>query len=492
MTNFGITPAGYRAKRLDDIKTEIEASLREAFGDTINLLPSGVLGQISGTMAERFSKLWEHSEGNYNSQYPLTADGTTLDNVVSITGITRQPGIKSSANLQLFGTIGTIIPATSVFSVLNDPTSRFVLGTSVTLVVGNSSIWDLTFDNVPDVGSFKLQYKGVKTIAIPFGAVALDIENALNGLSSPSSVVVAGDFLQGFTITGENGELFTDIIVTDDTLALGAMASNAAIVNTTPGVPNATAIVEEEVLTGGSPIGFSAPSGSLTVIENPITGLDSVVNQEDATIGRSIESDADLKQRREESLQRAGAGTLGAIISILADLYGVTAVVGFENITFLIDIDGRPPKSFEIVIDGGDLQEIAQSIWANKPAGIETFGSIMEGILDSQGFAQNVKLSRPTDVGIYVEIDLTVDANFPANGLILAEAAILAYGNGLGIGKDIIVVPQLVCSLNNISGITNIDVRIGKVASPTLGNNIVIAPDEISRWDTSRTTVISL
>lgn len=482
--SFGITPVGFRAKRLDDIKTEVEASLREAFGDSINLLPSSVLGQIVGIQSEREAALWELAEAVYNSQYPLTAEGTTLDNVVSITGITRQPGVKSNTTLQFFGTVGTIIPAGSVFSVLNDPTSRFILGSSVTLAAGNASVWDLTFDNVPDAGEFKLQYKGVKTAAIAFDATASDVENALNGLSSLSSVVVAGDFSSGFTITGENGELFTEILVTDDTLAQGATASNATIANTTPGVPNGSAIVEAETI-GET----SAPSGSLTVIENPITGLDSVVNQEDAILGRDIESDADLKLRREESLQRAGAGTLGAIVSILADLEGVTAVVGFENITFLVDVDGRPPKSFEIVIDGGELLDIAEEIWENKPAGIETFGSITQPITDSQGFPQNVKFSRPTDVDIYVEVDLTVDSDFPSNGLVIAEANILAFGNGLGIGKDIIVIPQLVCALNDIPGITNIDIRIGKTAGPTQGDNIIIAPDEISRWDSSRTTV---
>jgi len=487
MAEYGITPTGFRAKRLVDILAEIEASNRESFGDSINLIPSSVLGQINGTQAERESLLWELAEAIYNSQYPLTAEGTTLDNVVSITGITRQPGVKSQATIQLFGTIGTIVTVGSVFSVLNEPTSRFVLGSSVTLVAGSDSIWDLTFDNTPDVGEFKLQYKGVKTIAIPFGAVALDVENALNGLSSLSSVTVAGDFSTGFTITGENGELFTDILVTDDTLANGVTASNGAIINTTPGIEGASAIVEAEDIGG-----ITAPSGSLTVIENPISGLDSVVNQLDAVVGRDLESDADLKLRREESLQRAGAGTLGAIVSILADLDGVTAVVGFENITFLIDIDGRPPKSFEIVIDGGDLPEIADLIWETKPAGIETFGSLSEPITDSQGFPQVVKFSRPTDVDIYCEIDLTVDADFPANGLIIAEDAIIAYGNGLGIGKDIIVTPQLVCALNSITGITGITVRIGKTVSPTLGNNIAIAPNEVSRWDSSRTTVITL
>ena len=161
--SFGITEDGFRAKRLEDIKNEVEASLREAFGDSINLLPSSVLGQIVGIQSEREAAVWELAESVYNSQYPLTAEGTTLDNVVSITGLTRQPGVKSRATLQFFGTPGTIVPAGSVFSGENEPTSRFLLAQDVTLVAGNDSIWGLSFDAVPDAGSFKLQYKGVRS-----------------------------------------------------------------------------------------------------------------------------------------------------------------------------------------------------------------------------------------------------------------------------------------------------------------------------------------
>jgi len=487
---FGITETGFVSKRLADIKLEREAELKEALGDAINLLPSSVIGQIVGLQSEREAKLWELAEAVYNSAYPNNSSGVPLDNVVSITGITRQQGVASRATLYFQGTPGTIIPAGSIFSVDGSPTSRFVLDSGITLGASVDEVQTLTFSGVPDAGNFRLQYNNNEdSVLIAYDATSLDVENALNGLSSLSSVVVAGDFSSGFTITFEGddgGEPHPLLIVLDNTLELSSSPVTTTIVETTAGQANSSAIVFAEVV--GE---ISAPAGSLTVIENPITGLDAVFNNEDAIIGRDIESDADLKLRRAQSLQRAGAGTLGAIVSILADLEGVTAVVGFENITF-IELAGRPPKSFEIVIDGSDLATIAPLIWENKPAGIETFGALTEGIIDSQGFPQNVKFSRPTDLDIYVEIDLTTNSDFPSNGLTIAEQAILDFGNALGIGRDIIVYPQLICALNDIPGITDVAIRIGTSAGPTLDDNIIVAANEISRWDSGRTTVIEL
>ena len=166
----------------------------------------------------------------------------------------------------------------------------------------------------------------------------------------------------------------------------------------------------------------------------------------------------------------------------------MTAVVGFEN-TALIEVDGRPPKSFEMVVQGGTLLEIAETIFETKPAGIETFGSITQGITDSQGFAQNVKFSRPSGIEIWVEIDLSVDADYPADGDSQVQAAIVAFGNALGIGADVIVFPKLICSIDSIPGITDVEIRVGTSASPTNSDNIQIDAAQISQWDTARVTV---
>jgi uncharacterized phage protein gp47/JayE len=483
---FGLTTSGFVSKRIADIQTEIENALKSELGNSINLLPSSVLGQLVGIFSERESELWELSEAVYSSQYPATAEGLTLDNVVSLTGLTRQPGTRSTVDLILKGTAGTVIPSGSVFSVVNDSPSRFVLGTDLTLIAGIDEVQTLTFGAVPDAGSFRLSLNSEDTTLLTFNSLATDVENALNALSSLSSVLVAGDFLTGFVITFQGADGSEDkplLSVVENTLTETATPVTTNLVETTKGVSSGQVTLEAEEI--GANV---APARALTVIENPISGLDAVLNPSDALIGSDIEDDASLKQRRENSLQRAGAGTLGSILSTLADLDGVNAVVGFENITF-IEVDGRPPKSFEMVVQGGDVNEIAETIFAIKPAGIETFGSVTQQITDSQGFFQDVKFSRPTGIQIFVEIDLSVDANYPANGDDQVQAAIVAFGNGLGIGADVIVFPKLICSIDSIPGITDVEIRVGTSAGPTLSDNIDIDAAEISEWDTSRVLV---
>lgn len=486
--SFGLTPDGFKAKRLADIKEEVEADLKESLGESINLLPSSVLGQIVGIQSEQLEEVWELAEGVYNSRYPYTAEGKYLDNVVSITGITRQPGVKSKVDLTFLGTVGTIIPAGSVFSVEGKPTDRFVLGSDVTIADGQNEVQTIDFDAVPDAGEFKLKYNLEETIAIAFGATSQGIEDALNGLSSLSSVVVAGDFSSGFVISFEGADGLKDhatLEIIDNTLEASSVAVVGTITVTQEGFPNRViATIESEVI--GE---ISAPANSLTVIENPISGLDSVNNALDAILGSEIESDAELKARREESLQRAGAGTLGAIVSIIADLETVIAVVGFENITMIPTSEGMPAKSFEIIVEGGDEDVIGKNIWDNKPAGIETYGNESVQITDSQGFLKDVNFSRPTEILIYVDVKLTKDITYPVNGDDQVKEALLAYGNELGIGDDVIVYPKLMGALNDIQGITDVALAVGVAPGPTQDNNIIVAADEISRWDSSRITI---
>lgn len=484
---YGLTPDGFKAKRLVDIKGEIEETLKLIFGKGIDLSEKSVFGQFTGVFAERESLLWELSEGIYNSQYPKTSFNTQLDHTVSLTGITRQPGIKSKVDLTFLGDVGTIIPAGSIFSVLGNSLAKFTLKQDAIIAAGVNEVQKITFSEIPDAGNFKLTYGTSESVALAFDSISQDIENALNGLPELSTVSVSGDFSVGFVITFEVDDGLknhSQVTVTSNTLTKTAVAVTTTEITISEGYPNR--VISQVEAEDYGPL--AAPSGSLTVIENPLTGLDSVTNSLDATLGREIESDPELKIRREESLQRAGASVLGAIISALADVNGVVAVVGFENITFLT-LDGRPPKSFEMIVQGGTDEDIANTIWGTKPAGIEYFGSETVPIEDSQGFTRNIKFSRPTEVDIYVEIDLTTNSDFPADGLDQVKEAVILYGDALGIGKDVIVYPSLVCALNVVNGITDLTIRIGKTAAPITDDNIIIAPQEISAWDSSRTIV---
>lgn len=485
----GLTENGFEKKNLATIKQEIEDAFRAAFGIFINLLPGSVFQTIIGIFAERESAIWDLAEEVYLSQYPDTADGNNLDNVVGINGITRLQATKTKIRNQLlFGDIGTLIPAATQFSVLGNPLAKFLTQGPVTLVAGANEQQEIEFDAVPDSGTWKLRFRGQTTPDLAHNASNAVIQAALNALSTLSGVIVTGDYATGILVefAGDDGLQdqplieIVDNVLEDNSMNLVAISVTAVV----PGEPQG--LVDLEAVDSGV---VNAPLYTLTVIDTPVSGLNRVINVTEAALGRERETDAQLRARRRATLQIAGNATPDAIRSRILNIEGVRNCLVFENVTNVVDIDGRPPKSYEVVVDGGSDDEIAEVIWLSKPAGIETFGTITENVVDSQGVTRQVKFSRPTGIPIYFSIDLTVNpVLFPNNGSAQAEAAVIEWGNKIGIGGNVIVYPQLVAQLNEIPGILDVRVRIDKAPvsttpnDPAVDDNIVIAADEVSEF----------
>lgn len=482
----GLTDQGFDRARLADIKEEIEASLRTSLGNAINLNPESVLGQIVGIIAERESLIWQVSEQVYNSQYPDTATGTSLDNVAALTGISRLAATFSVVKAQLYGTAGTLIPLGTLFSVDGNSSAQFATRNNVTLVAGANEVQHIAFSVVPTGGSFKLTFNGQETSALLFSATTAQIKAALEALSNIDTVTVTGTFAAGFDIT------FTGQQVKKRDVPLLTVSSNlltpatvVTITTTTPGVEQGSVFCDA-TLTG--PV--QAFAETLTVIVTPIFGLDSVFNLADTIEGRNIETDLELRQRRVRTLQVAGAGTVEAIRSRLLALTEVIAALVFENVTLITDVDGRPPKSFEAVVQGGDDATIGQTIWLAKPAGIETFGNQTTFVTDSQGFVHAINWSRPTEVPIWITVTITTDVTFTSNAAEIKQAFVDDSESTIGIGDDVIVYPTLICILGQFTGIVDVVIAVGIAPGPTLDNNIILAPQEIATFDTARIVVI--
>jgi len=484
----GLTVNGFERKRLAEIKTEIEQRMRDSLGASINLTPPSVFATLIGIFAEREDELWQLAENVYNSSYPDTAEGTSLDNVVAITGITRQAATESTvASVHLFGSVGTTVPTGTIFSVDGNPDARFVTDADVTLVTGADEVQDAAFSATPTSGSFRLVYEDEQTDLIPFTANAAAVQTALNNLIDLSGVTVTGSFASSFEITfaGADGKINQPLLTVADNTLDNAGAVTVTITVLTAGVPQGTVNCTAE--DAGA---TQAPARTLTVIETPVAGLDTVLNLVDAVVGRDTETDLELRLRRSESLQVAGSGTVEAIVSTLRNVPDVTAAIVIENDTDVVDGDGRPPHSFEAIVEGGADQDIADEIWSVKPAGIATFGTENINVTDSMSIVHVINFSRPTPVDIYVILDLTTDSLFPVDGAALAEQAILdRAAERFSVGDDVIVIPTLIAALDAIPGIIDVVIKVGTAPAPTLDANIPIAISEIASFDSTRITV---
>jgi uncharacterized phage protein gp47/JayE len=498
---FGVTQAGYNQKRLIDIQNETREAFLEKFGDAFDLDGRTPEGLIKGILDERISLDWELGASVYAAFYPTSSFGNSLDNVVALNGLTRLIATFSTVSDGIArGILGTAIPAGTIISVDGSSTSRFVTNNpSVISIASIDEVQTLTYSSVPDSGDFFLDFDGQITASIAFGAVAATIQASLEALSNigAGNVLVTGDVSSGLTTITFAGTL-AGLPQNQITINTNNLLDGVTVVTITPAttVEGDKAKSPDIAMTADATGPIVANTNSLTVIETPIVGLEEWTNNSDALLGTNIETDAELKLRRNQVVEKAGAATINAIIAALRATPSVTAVVVFQNILSIPDIDGRPPHSLDIVVEGGSTTDIGITLLNSVAAGIETIGDITEMPIDDQGFAQTYKFSRPTPVDIYLELDLTVDGSlYPVDGDDQVEALVLAYGNALGIGTDVVVfgsAPNLSCSFDSVPGITDIVIRVGKTVSPTLNDNVVMSPREISDWDSARIVITTI
>jgi len=454
---FGVTAQGFNPKRLTDIKSEIEADYRTVFGAGIKTSPDTQFGKIIGAQAERETLLWELMEAIYNASYPNSASDISLDRVTEITAISRNPATRSTVTLYLAGTASTLISTGALFAV-QDAEDQFQTTANATLTGSQITISSLTRSGTTVTATSVAHGFAVGRRMFITGAV----QPEYNGLVTIATVPTVDTFT--YVISGTPVSPATGTIVGDP----------------------ATAVTAEAVNTG--PI--QALAGTLNVIVNTISGLDRVENQLDAVKGVNLETDAEFRTRRVAALQGLGAARLEAIRGALLQLAGVSNAKVFENATGTTDGSGRPPYSIECLVVGGVDADILEKVWDKKAAGIEPYGTISGTVTDSQGIDHTSKFSRPAAVPIYIEVDLTVNADFP--GVSEVENRLLAYGNTLTIGQDVVVEPYIYGSFKDVPGILNVVIRIGTAASPTLDNNITINDTQISSWDSSRITVATV
>lgn len=300
--------------------------------------------------------------------------------------------------------------------------------------------------------------------------------NGLTRQDAESSTVTA-------TITGTSG---TVIPVGSKAATSDTGAVFVSLTEVTIGVGGTVDVEMESEDTGA----IEAAAGTLTVIKTPVFGWTSVDNLNDADIGRDEEDDVDLRERQADSTLAAGQNNSDSLFGQLRNLDNVSDAVVLENKTNTTDSNGIPPHQFESVVKGGTDADIAQTVWTNTPSGIQSFGLEMVEVTDAQGFTQEVYFSRPTDIDIYVIVNITVDTEtFPSGGEDDIKDAIVLYGSENFLISDDVIYTRLYTPINETPGIITTDLKIGTSYPPGLTSNIPIGVRLISNWELANVEV---
>jgi hypothetical protein len=102
-----------------------------------------------------------------------------------------------------------------------------------------------------------------------------------------------------------------------------------------------------------------------------------------------------------------------AIRAEMLTVTGVDSCTVFENPTSVTDANGLPPYSIEVLVYSATApnytaQDVADQIWASKPAGTQTYGTETPvTVTDSSGNQHDIYYSEPTTVRLYVAVTLT-------------------------------------------------------------------------------------
>lgn len=183
---------------------------------------------------------------------------------------------------------------------------------------------------------------------------------------------------------------------------------------------------------------ITAPAGSITVINTPTLGWQSFVSTAAATPGAPVESDAALRRRQAVSTNLPAQTPLGALLGALLNLSGVTRAAVYENATDTTDANGLPARSISVVIAGGDLGSIAQTIGQKKTPGGSTFGSTSRAYTDpNTGITYTINFFILASTTVKVNLVGRVRPGYTAASVAEIQKAIAGYLNGLAIGEDV-------------------------------------------------------
>jgi len=476
MADYGVTNTGFSLKRLEALRVEMVSLAiqlfqdRVAVGDTVDTSSSSALGRLIALSLPAQTDVWEAAQQVYSAFDPNSATGISLENLAFLSGLTREDPTYSTAQAIFTGDVGTLIPAGQTIRATTS-TNDFRNTTSVTLSANSAVAVGVSPSTVADNTTYTLTYSNSSS--------STTISYTSPASSSRASILagIAGVINNSHPLldTSINNNILY-VTVADQTSSYNWTSSTNLGINKSSNISSIQAV-------NTGPVAQEA--NTITQIQTPVLGWDSVTNPLAATLGSNEETDTELRERFRESKYLRASNILESLYSSLISLSNVQEVQIYENDTDSTDANGIPAHSFVPIVLGGVDSDVASTIWKRKPMGILSYGNTSYTIYDSQGFAHSIGFERPVPVPIYISMNITTDSNYPEAGDDIIKTNLISYFRAnFGIGDDIIY-SRLYTPINNVAGHQVNSLTVGTSANPTGAGNIPIAFNQIASLSTA-------
>jgi len=201
-------------------------------------------------------------------------------------------------------------------------------------------------------------------------------------------------------------------------------------------------------------------AGMITVMPQPLIGVEYVVNREDILNGTDEESDEELRARAKHALEVAGKATLISLESAVRGIEGVSSML-------VEDMADGVPGIVKIIADGGDTNEIKRVIDDVRAAGIR------------------VEFLRPKAVHLDVTLSVTLQRGAePSRVESDVEAKVRSYISSLKIGEHVIY-GRIIGAAMSVEGVYDVDEvtikayrKEGEEAITSVKENIEVSSEE--------------
>ncbi|EHT5258173.1 baseplate J/gp47 family protein [Escherichia coli] len=287
-------------------------------------------------------------------------------------------------------------------------------------------------------------------------AAALSSNVKINGITRKVATNSTADLL----LTGTAGTTITNGSARDKNGIIWNFPASVAI-----GV-DGTVLVTATCANSGS---VAAMAGTITTINTPTRGWVSVTNPAAATVGTPAETDAELRIRQSQSVALPSITPFEALDGAVSNVTGVTRHKLYENDTGSEDGNGLPPHSVAVIVDGGDVTDIAQAIRGNKGQGTATHGTTSVTVPDKYGNPHVIKFSRSSDVPVYARIKLKVFTGYTSQIGQQIQQAISDYINSLTIGDSVLL--SRIYSPANLGVVSGGNARYYDIQELTIGKS---------------------
>jgi uncharacterized phage protein gp47/JayE len=239
---------------------------------------------------------------------------------------------------------------------------------------------------------------------------------------------------------------------------------------------------------------IEAAIGTITQIQSPTRGWQTVTNTTEAVAGAPIEADAALRRRQAGSVALPALTVLEGIAAAIRAIPGVTEVKPYENASAAVDANGLAARSISMVVRGGDANAIGDAIIRKKSPGVATFGNTTVNIPDVYGGLVDVKFAIPTPVRMLFTITIKALVGYQVSYADLVKQAIADYVNGLGSGKKVdlgrLYVPAQLNFTDPASDTFEVDgITLARFGNAQAAADVPIAYNEVATSDVADITV---